>query len=73
MLKELHLKVGEISCTGCAEDMEIFLRDQSGILQANVNYADHSIEIKYDSDLIDHSAVLQAASKVANIHEIVAE
>ena len=73
MIVELKFKVAEISCTGCAEDMEIFLRDQTGILEANVNYAHHLINIQYDSNLTDHHAVIQAASKIANIREIIPE
>jgi len=45
MIKEIKLKADDISCTGCIEDMEIILRDQAGILEAKVNYADDIIDI----------------------------
>ena len=73
MNRELTLKLTDISCTGCAEDMEIFLRNQYGILEAHVNYAAHTIDIQYDPELIDYPAVIQAARKVANIREIITE
>lgn len=73
MIKEIKLKVGDISCTGCAEDMEIFLRDQIGILEAKVDYADHVIELKYDPEMIERSALIQAARRVANIIETIEE
>jgi len=50
--------------------MEIVLRDQVGILEAKVNYADDIIEIKYDSELIERPAVTHAVKRVANIRKI---
>jgi len=73
MIKEIRLKVDDIPCTGCAEDMEIVLRDQAGILEAKVNYADDIIEIKYDSELIERPAVIHAVKRVANIRKIMRE
>ena len=73
MIKKIKLKVDEISCTGCVEDMEIILHDQAGILEANVNYADNTIDIKYESEVIERPAVIHAARRVANVLEIIAE
>ena len=73
MIKEIKLKADEISCTGCIEDMEIILRDQAGILEAKVNYADDIIDIKYDSDVIERPAVIHTARRVANISKIIWE
>lgn len=73
MIKEIKLKVGDISCTGCAEDMEIVLKNQAGIIEANVNYADDIIDIKYDPDVIERQAVIQAAKNIANISEVISE
>ena len=71
MIKKITLKVGDIPCTGCAEDMEIFLRDQDGILEVQVNYAGGVITIKYDPKEIDRTAVIHAARRVTNISEII--
>ena len=73
MIKEIKLKVDDISCTGCAEDMEIVLKNQAGIIEANVNYADDIIDIKYDPDVIERQAVIQAAKNIANISEVISE
>jgi len=71
MIKEIKLKVDDISCTGCAEDMESVLLDHGGILEAKVSFADDIIDIKYDSDVIERPAVIHAARRIANISEVV--
>lgn len=73
MIKEIKLKVDDIPCTGCAEDMETVLRDQAGILEAKVHYSDDIIDIKYDSEVIERPAVIHAARRVANISDIISE
>ena len=73
MIKEIKLKTDEISCTGCIEDMEIILRDEDGILEAKVHYADGIIDIKYDPEVIERPAVIHAARRVANISKIISE
>ena len=73
MTKELKVKVGDIPCTGCAEDMEIFLRDQDGVLEVKVDYADHIINIIYDSDEVDYPTVVRNVRKVANISKIISD
>ena len=73
MIKEIKLKVDDIVCTGCAEDMETVLLDQDGILEASVNFADDLIELKYDPEEIERAAVIQAARRIANISEVISE
>ena len=73
MIKEIKLKVDDIVCTGCAEDMETLLRDQDGILEANVSFANDTIELKYDAEEIERVAVIQAARRIANISEVISE
>lgn len=73
MIKEIKLKVDDIPCTGCAEDMETVFLDQDGILEANVSFADNAIELKYDSEVIERPALIQAAMSVANINEVISE
>lgn len=73
MIKEIKLKVDEIPCTGCAEDMGTVLRDQAGILDIEVHYADDIIYIKYDSKVIERPAVIHAARRVANISNVIWE
>lgn len=73
MLKHMTLKTDDIPCTGCIEDMELILRDQVGILEAKVNYAQNLIDIKYDPDLIERPAVIHAARRVANVVKVISE
>lgn len=73
MIKAIKLKVDDIVCTGCAEDMETVLLNQDGILEANVNFADDLIEIQYDASVIERAAVIKAAMGVANIREVISE
>ena len=73
MIKEIKLKVDDIPCTGCAEDMETVLRDQAGIIEAEVHYADDIIDIKYDAEVIERTAVIHAARRIANISKVISE
>lgn len=73
MIKAIRLKVDDIVCTGCAEDMETVLLNQDGILEANVSFADDIIDIQYDSDVIERAAVIQATMGVAKISEVISE
>jgi len=71
--KEIYLKADDIPCTGCVEDMEKVLRDQEGILEATVNYAEEIIHIKYDPEVIERADVIHTARKIANISKIISE
>ena len=73
MIKEIKLKVDDIVCTGCAEDMETLLLDQDGILEANVSFANETIDIQYDAEEIERDAVIQATRRIANISEVISE
>lgn len=73
MIKEIKLKVDDIVCTGCAEDMETVLLNHDGILEANVSFADDLIEIQYDAEKIGRPTVIQAARGIANISGIISE
>lgn len=73
MIKTIKLKASEIPCTGCAEDIEIYLRDQEGIIEVAVDYASTFIKLKYDSTETDRTAIIHAARRVANISDIIEE
>ena len=73
MIKEIKLKVDDIPCTGCAEDMEAVLLDQAGILSAKVHYADDIIDIKYDPEVIERTTVIHATRRIAIISEVISE
>ena len=73
MIKEIKLKVDDIPCTGCAEDMETVLLDKSGILTVKVHYADDIIDIKYDPEVIERTDIIHAARRIANISKVISE
>ncbi|WP_455217379.1 heavy-metal-associated domain-containing protein [Kaarinaea lacus] len=73
MIKRIKLKVDDIVCTGCAEDMETVLLNHDGILEANVSFVDDLIDIEYDTDEIDRDAVIKAARGVANLGGVISE
>ena len=53
--------------------METVLRDQAGIIKVEVHYADEIIDIKYDPEVIERTAVIHAARRIANISKIISE
>ena len=73
MIREIKLKVDDIPCTGCADDMETVLRDQAGILEVEVHYADDIIVIKYEPEVIERQDVINTAMSIAKISRIVSE
>lgn len=73
MIKHIKLKVDDIVCTGCAEDMETVLLNHDGILEADVSFATDTIEIEYETDEIERDKVIKAAMGVANISEVISE
>ena len=73
MIKQIKLKVDDIVCTGCAEDMETVLLNKDGILEANVSFANDTIEIEYDTDEIERAEVIKAAQGIANLSGVITE
>jgi copper chaperone CopZ len=72
-IKEMKLKVEGIVCTGCAEDMKKILSETEGVLDATVNYAEETIHIKYDPEIIDRKKVYFTVRKLVNASEIISE
>lgn len=62
--KELKLEVIGIVCTGCAEDMQTVLEQRDGITSARVNYAEGTVDVVYDPDVIDARGVFAAVSRL---------
>ncbi|MBI4697672.1 MAG: heavy-metal-associated domain-containing protein [Nitrospirae bacterium] len=72
-IKEMTLKLGEISCTGCAQDMEKILLETEGILDASADYKNDVIHIKYDPALIDREKAYMAIKKLGGVCKIISE
>ena len=56
--------IGDITCTGCAMDMENILLDLNGVETASLNYADGVFTIQYDSGEIEAETIIK---KVGNL------
>jgi Cu2+-exporting ATPase len=54
----------KMSCAGCALHIEKALQQQTGVCSAQVNFANNTATVEYDSDLTDGNA-LQAAVRAA--------
>ena len=61
---EIKFLIGDITCTGCAMDMENILLDLNGVETASLNYADGVFTIQYDSGEIEAETIIK---KVGNL------
>ncbi|HRE40294.1 MAG TPA: heavy metal translocating P-type ATPase [Ignavibacteria bacterium] len=52
-ITKIILPVKGLSCASCASSVESMLKSQDGVKEVNVNFADKSALIKYDSDKIN--------------------
>ena len=73
MIRAIKLKVDDIVCTGCAEDMETVLLNRDGIVDASVSFADDTIAIEYETDEIERDEVIKAAQGIANLSGVISE
>ncbi len=64
MEKALKLKVEGMTCLGCAEDMEILLKNIPGIIDAKVFYADDLVTVTFDPDAVDAREVFRKVAKL---------
>lgn len=58
------LPVSGLSCASCAASVESILKSQEGINDVNVNFADKSALIKYNSDKINISQMQKAVESI---------
>jgi len=58
--REMVLQADGITCSSCAGDMEVILREREGIMEASVNFSNEIIRVKYDPLLLDRKAVFCA-------------
>ena len=62
--KDLKFKAEDITCSGCAMDMENILKEQEGIIDARVNFSDSIINVRHDPEKIDGKKVYIAVRKL---------
>jgi copper chaperone CopZ len=58
-LIEIKFLIEDITCTGCAMDMENILLDLSGVEEASLNYADGRFSIQYDPREIEAESIIK--------------
>ena len=63
-LIEIKFLIEDITCTGCAMDMENILLDLNGVEEASLNYAAEEFSIQYDPGEIEVKSIIK---KVKNL------
>jgi copper chaperone CopZ len=63
-LIEIKFLIEDITCTGCAMDMENILLDLNGVEEASLNYAAGEFSIQYDPGEIEEKSIIK---KVKNL------
>jgi copper chaperone CopZ len=58
--REMVLQAEDITCSGCAGDMEKILRQREGVMDASVDFTNGIIRVKYNPLLLDRKAVFGA-------------
>ncbi len=61
---KLKLKVEDIDCPGCATDMESVLLQLDGILKVNANYAEETMTVDYDADIMSDKEIISAIRRI---------
>ena len=69
--RDLKFKAEDITCSGCAMDMENILKDKEGIIDASVNFADGIINVRHDPGKIDGKKVYFEVRKLGFKIEVV--
>lgn len=57
-MKSLELPISGMHCQGCANRLEKVLRQHSGVLEAQVNFASESLRVRIDEDRLSHDALV---------------
>ena len=68
--EDIHLSIGGMSCAGCVVGVETALRSVPGVIEANVNFAEHTALVKGSvttAALTD--AVVQAGFEAAELRD----
>lgn len=63
-MKRINIKVGGITCTGCALDIKTVLENTEGIFDADVSYASEAINIDYDPEEINENRIMEIVKRL---------
>lgn len=56
--------VGGMSCAACAASVENILQHQTGVEQATVNYANHTVQVTFDHNLVNEQTLQKSLQAV---------
>ena len=62
--RDLKFKAEDITCSGCAMDMENILKEKEGIIDAKVDFSNNIIDVRHDPEKIDNKKVYIAVRKL---------
>jgi len=71
--KEMLFKAEDITCSGCATDMEKILQEIEGIIDAAVDFAEETVRVRYNPQKLDRKEVFLAVRKLGYKIKIIAE
>lgn len=57
-MKEMILKIGGMSCGGCAKSIERALGDLAGVAAVNVDWAEAKAQIRFDENQTSLAALI---------------
>ena len=70
---EVTFQAEDITCSGCAGDMENILRETEGIIDASVDFAEETVWIKYDPQQLDRKRVFFAVRRLGYKIRVISE
>ena len=70
---EIKFLIEDITCTGCAMDMENILLGLNGVEEASLNYADGKFTIQYDPGEIEAENIIKKVKNLGFKSKLLAE
>lgn len=71
--REMRFQTENITCLGCAADMEKILRGTRGIIDATVNFKTETVYVRYDARVLDRKQVFIAVRRLVYSLKILSE
>jgi len=58
-LQKVVLRVSGMHCASCSVSIEKGLREMSGIIEAQINYASEQAAVEYDDQVVNQAAIIE--------------
>ena len=71
--RELIFKAEDITCLSCADDMENILQEKDGIINASVNFAEETVCVRYNPQMLGRKEVFLVVRKLGYKIRIIGE